>query len=100
VEKLEASGIMIGAFDMADWTQGKEHMEPGDHLVIFSDGVTEAESSNGQFGDARTTEAVVALREHSPEELIDELVCQVREFVGDTPQSDDITLVALKRSET
>lgn len=100
VEKLEASGIMIGAFDMAEWTQGKEHMEPGDHLVIFSDGVTEAESSNGQFGDARTTEAVVALREHSPEELIDELVCQVREFVGDTPQSDDITLVALKRSET
>lgn len=99
VEQLEPSGIMIGAFDMADWSEQETQMSPGDHLVIFSDGVTEAESSDGQFGERRTIESAVALRESSPDQLIRDLVGGLRDFVGDTPQSDDITLVALKRSQ-
>ncbi len=99
VEQLEPCGIMIGAFDMADWSEQETHMRPGDHLVVFSDGVTEAESSDGQFGEKRTIETAVALRENSPDQLIRDLVASVRDFVGETPQSDDITLVALKRSQ-
>lgn len=98
VEQLEPCGIMIGAFDMADWTEQEVRMNPGDHLVVFSDGVTEAESESGQFGEQRTLETAKELCHEPPAKLIEGLVDRVRDFVGDTPQSDDITLVALKRS--
>ena len=98
LEKLEPSGIMIGAFDGMEWTQQEIQLEPGDLVFSFSDGVTEAECGDQQFGDERTEKLVVDSRTLSADDLVHHLMDEINEFMGDAPQSDDITVLAVKRT--
>ncbi len=97
LEHLEPSGSMIGAFDFFTWTEDSQALEPGDLLFIFTDGVTEAMKGDEQYSDARLEKLVVSSHELNPEALAGKLVGDIDVFVGDAPQSDDITLLILKR---
>jgi sigma-B regulation protein RsbU (phosphoserine phosphatase) len=74
-------------------------MVPGTTLFLYTDGLTEAENaSQEQFGRLRIDEVVKACK-GSPQELIETMINAVHQFVGDTEQSDDLTLLAFKYSQ-
>jgi sigma-B regulation protein RsbU (phosphoserine phosphatase) len=100
LEHLKPSGIMIGAFDFTDWEEHQLVLNPDDTLFIFSDGVTEAERDGVQYGDALTEEKVVQWHDLSPRELLSNMMEDINTFMGDAPRSDDITMLAVKRTTT
>ena len=68
----------------------------GKILFLYTDGLTEAENSNRNlFGMERISE-VIAPFEGSPQELIETMTAAVHQFVGDTEQSDDLTMLAFR----
>jgi sigma-B regulation protein RsbU (phosphoserine phosphatase) len=98
IEYLEASGVMIGAFDFVGWKEQKVGFNASDLLYIFTDGVTEAEATDGgMYSDERTEKMVMENRALSPKELADTIVADIRDFVQDAPSSDDITMMIIKR---
>ena len=72
-------------------------MEPGDVLVLYTDGITEAENANlDMFGVERLEKIIRGSRGISANELSEEILNAVRVFTGDHPQSDDITLMVIR----
>ncbi|MDD3732291.1 MAG: SpoIIE family protein phosphatase [candidate division Zixibacteria bacterium] len=96
---LEPSGIMIGAFDFAVWQEQIIDLADGDLLFIFSDGVTEAERENVQYGESRMEKLVTENRHQTPREIVERLMGDLNEFMGEAPRSDDITILIVKRAE-
>jgi len=93
VQRLEATATVLGAF--ADWNCDVEEVkiEEGDVLVLYSDGITEAENENGeQFGEARLLELLHGCRGLSADQLLEAIIGGVLDFSHDE-QLDDITLV-------
>jgi len=75
----------------------KIKLKKDDMLVIYTDGVTEAMNVNReQYGEERLLQLIKASGRLSPQEFIDRLSEAVKEFTGDMPQNDDITVVAIK----
>jgi phosphoserine phosphatase RsbU/P len=97
IERLEKGGLILGLFEHATFEEGSATLEPGDLLVAFSDGVTEALSTEGEeYGEQRLLDCVQANREKSPPELLDSIFASVREFTAGAVQSDDVTALVLR----
>ena len=72
---------------------------PGDVLVVYSDGVTEAmDAAETEFGEEKLTEIVNSHLDDSAAELIDRIFGDVKKHAGDHPQYDDMTMVVVKRA--
>lgn len=101
VEFLETGGFLLGIFPMATYDEGVTELRPGDVLFLFTDGVTEAEDRRkAQYGDDRLLEVLRAARASSARE-IGETVCEsVVRFSYGLHMADDLTLVAVKVSES
>ncbi len=97
MEKLNPGGPMIGAFDFISWEEGTAELSKGDLIFIFSDGVTEADNGEERYGDSRTEEFILRSDESNPKEIISHLMNKIRIFMGETPNSDDITMLTIKR---
>ncbi len=97
IERLNPSGTMIGAFDFTDWTEDTRTMSPGDLLFVYSDGVPEAQGAETQFGDDRMDKFIVSARRDPLGEVTSRLMKEIETFVADTPRSDDITMLLLRR---
>lgn len=95
--KLDATGFMIGAFPFGEWEEAHCAFSKGDQLIVFTDGVTEAEGPDGQFGDDRLEALVARHHDTTPAELEAMITDEIKAFVDNTPQSDDITMLMLKR---
>lgn len=89
-------GIALGVMDGIDFVDQSLPLEAGDHLLMFTDGVTEAVGpGETMFGDARLA-AIVADPVHSePKLLVEAVAHSVDVFAQTEPQADDITMVAL-----
>lgn len=97
-QALKARGVVLGAFETSLFEEGVVDLAPGDALVLYTDGVTEAMNADGQlFDEPRLRSVVMAHPSASAEELLRAIVQAVKEFVGDTPASDDLTMVVIKR---
>ncbi len=97
-EELSAQGIVLGAFADMEFEERRIEVGPGDVLVFFTDGVTEAMDPAGRmFEDERLQATVVAHRDGSAEQVAQAILDTVKAFTGDTPQSDDLTLFVVKR---
>jgi sigma-B regulation protein RsbU (phosphoserine phosphatase) len=73
-------------------------LEPGDLLVLYSDGVTEAQNAaEEEYGAERLLEVVRAAASESPDVMIARILASIDGFAGDAPQFDDITLLVLMR---
>jgi sigma-B regulation protein RsbU (phosphoserine phosphatase) len=73
-------------------------LEPGDRLLLFSDGVTEAQDAAGEeFGEPRLLDLVRTADGRSAEALVASVFDAIDAFAGDAPQYDDITLLVLER---
>jgi sigma-B regulation protein RsbU (phosphoserine phosphatase) len=90
------SNLPIGV--MPDWnfTEQETYIAPDSIILLYTDGLTEAENAlHEQFGEQRITDITTSFR-GSPRELIETMTDTVHLFVGDTEQSDDLTMLAIK----
>ena len=88
---------MVGLFGPAEYTQGSIMLEHGDTLLMFTDGVSEAENlAEEEFGEDRMIAAVRAAPEMNPAEMIVHMMREADEFVAGAPQHDDMTLVVVR----
>ena len=97
VTRLEKGGLILGLFEHATFEEDTMQLKPGDLLVAFSDGVTEALSEAGEeYGEDRLLACVEAHRSRTPQELLDAIFASVREFSMGAVQSDDVTALVLR----
>lgn len=97
-QRLKVGGLMIGLLPQAVYQDEEVPIQPGDLLVVQSDGVSEAMNANHeQFGEERLQQLLLEHRERTAEEIIDIIVKEVRKHAGAHPQSDDITIMVIKR---
>ncbi len=93
--RLEAGGAVLGVFSEWSYEQAEIKLAPGDRLLLFTDGVTEAaNSTEEEFGEERLVELAVALRERDAREMKDHILQSVAAFTGGSKQ-DDATLLVL-----
>ncbi|HZT33297.1 MAG TPA: fused response regulator/phosphatase [Bryobacteraceae bacterium] len=93
--RLEEGGAVLGIFPEWSYTQAEVPVEAGDRLVLFTDGVTEAENASGEcFGEARLVECLRANADRDAEGLREALLAAVTQFCGGR-FSDDATLVVV-----
>ena len=97
LRELEATGIAMGAMDDAEYSQASVRIAPGDILILYTDGITEAENVNLEmFGVERFQQTILNSASLSAKEISDEILKAVKEFTGGHPQSDDITLMVIR----
>ena len=97
VQRLEEGGPVLGLLAAAEYRQGTAPICPGDLLVFYSDGVTEApNTSEEQFGEERLLAAIEDCGQKSAAEIRDELLRRVRSFIGEKELQDDLTLVVVR----
>jgi serine phosphatase RsbU (regulator of sigma subunit) len=94
---LEATSMPVGLMEGAEFPVADQQLAPGDKLVIYSDGVTEAQNAAGEFfGKKRLREVVVAYAARSCTALHEAIQEAVSAFTEGAAQSDDITAVVLE----
>jgi sigma-B regulation protein RsbU (phosphoserine phosphatase) len=97
-QELSARGIILGSFEEVELEEQRIDVAPSDLLVFYTDGVTEARNAAGElFSMERLKEAVASHREANAKEIIKGVVQAINTFAGDTPPSDDFTLLVVKR---
>jgi sigma-B regulation protein RsbU (phosphoserine phosphatase) len=96
LESWPAVGPPVGLFPEAEFPEQSARLSPGDKVIIYSDGVSEAHNDLGeQFGEKRLATAVVENASRDAAGLSEALKQRLTAFTGDTPQKDDLTLLVL-----
>lgn len=98
-EWLDVRGIALGLVSSATYPVGAGRLMPGDFMVIYSDGITEAFDVNGEeYGEQRMLQTAIELRGRSASEILDAIFEDVSRFASGAPQHDDMTAIVVKRS--
>jgi sigma-B regulation protein RsbU (phosphoserine phosphatase) len=98
ITSLPATGLPVGMFEGVEFEEVTHKIEPGDFLVLYTDGVTEAMNrSSEEYGEMRFRQIMVSHSNQTAGEFLGGIVSNVEKFVAGEPQSDDITLLVLKR---
>jgi serine phosphatase RsbU (regulator of sigma subunit) len=96
-EYLEEGGVAFGVLPDARYEERPIALNPGDLLVLYTDGVSECESPTGEmFGTGRLEQAMLRLRGQGAREIMDRIVAEVTEWAADKGPSDDVTLIVVK----
>ena len=96
LEVLPGRGRLIGVLDDVTWETSRARLQPGDTLFLYTDGVTEARhGENGFFSGQGLTDALRACDRATPAQLVQGVLERVRQFAAESPQSDDLTAMAL-----
>jgi sigma-B regulation protein RsbU (phosphoserine phosphatase) len=91
-----AGGGALGLVEQTLYASGRMVLGPGEALLLYTDGVTEAtDLSETLYSDQRLEQFLETNRGSAPRQIIGDLVSDVRHFAGEAPQSDDITVLAL-----
>ena len=99
IERLPVAGNMaVGIFDDSQYTEATLQLQPGETLLLYTDGVTEAiNPREEEFTEMRLEQTLKKVTSSSCQEIIDTIKADVEAFADGAEQSDDITLLALKR---
>ena len=90
-------GFLLGVLEGSSYSTVTTFLNPGDALFLYTDGVTEAMNMDGQAYSNGSLQALVeSLADAKPETMVQEVVRQVQDFAGKAPQSDDITVLAIR----
>jgi sigma-B regulation protein RsbU (phosphoserine phosphatase) len=96
--RLTVGGTVLGLFEDSTFEEDVVHLNVGDLLVVYSDGITEAVNMDDEeFGDERLTRLLVERRGESAERLTDAIINAVTLHARGMPQGDDMTVVVVKR---
>jgi sigma-B regulation protein RsbU (phosphoserine phosphatase) len=97
IEELPAGGTVIGLFPRASYEEVALDLHPGDLLIAFTDGVPEAlNPAEEEFGEERLKSVARSITHLSVEEMSSHIVTEMRAWIQDAPQYDDLTFVLLK----
>jgi serine phosphatase RsbU (regulator of sigma subunit) len=97
IRRLGEGGPVVGLLEFAPYDQESVPLQPGDTVVIFSDGVSEALDATGaEFGDERLEQVAAEAGDAAPSVFVEKIVAAVREFTKGAPQSDDITVMVVR----
>ncbi len=100
VQGLSTGGVVLSILEDFPYEEQSVELGPGDLIVVYSDGVTEAVNpGQEQFGVDRLRSVVEQHRDEAPSALVDQVIGAVQAHAGAAPQMDDITLVAVRRLE-
>jgi len=95
--RLECGGPIVGLFEGASYEEETVTLNIGDWLIVYSDGVSEALSAEGEeYGESRILTCVRKNLDMEPQPLLDSLFADVRDFARGAAQSDDITAMVLR----
>lgn len=97
IERLDVGGLPFGIQPEVKYESATVTLSPGDWLIIFTDGLVEAENARqDEYGEARLLAAIEAGKLVAPTEMLKGLMAELDLFVGNTPQHDDVTCMLLK----
>jgi sigma-B regulation protein RsbU (phosphoserine phosphatase) len=97
LRRLEADGMPVGLFDFAPYVSSKLTLKPGDTVVLYSDGVTEAHDIEGnEFGEPRLIEVLQQHLGQPAGEVLNRVVEAVQAFARGAEQYDDVTALVVR----
>jgi sigma-B regulation protein RsbU (phosphoserine phosphatase) len=97
IERLDVGGLPLGIQPETQYESASVALAPGDWLVIFTDGLVEAENARqDEYGETRLLAVIVAGAATTPAEMLNRLMAELDLFVGNTPQHDDVTCLLVK----
>lgn len=100
MKRLTRGGPVLGLLPDASFQQERVNLAPGDVLLLFSDGVSEAMNAvDEEFGEARLQELLIRNALEPAQELVQRVLAAIHDFTGQTPWHDDLTLMVLKPKE-
>jgi serine phosphatase RsbU (regulator of sigma subunit) len=98
---IDADGMLIGVLPSVEFDQGRIPLHPGDAMVLYTDGVIEAENEVGErYGDKRLHRLLERTYRWSATKILNAIFTDVEEFCSNRPQSDDMTVLVVKGKET
>ena len=100
LELLEEGGVLLGVLEGAPYAEGEVTLAPGDTLVLFTDGITEAWSAtdaDDEYGEGRLEATIRQHRTEPAQAVLDALRADVRRHTGGGPLDDDLTIAVLQR---
>ncbi len=97
LERIESNGLLFGVTPEPDYPVCDMQISAGDRLLLYTDGLIEPENSRGEsFGDSRLEGVIRENQSHSPSDLVDQLLSEMRHWQpAANEQQDDITLVVI-----
>jgi sigma-B regulation protein RsbU (phosphoserine phosphatase) len=97
IERLDVGGLPLGIQPEAKYESASVALAPGDWLVIFTDGLVEAENARQEeYGEPRLLSTIAAGASTTPTDMLKRLMAELDLFVGQTPQHDDVTCLLVK----
>jgi hypothetical protein len=97
IERLQTGGVPLGILENAPYQSSSVTLQPGDWLVIFTDGVVEAENQQQEeYGEARLFGVLQAGLTYAPAALLNYIMSDLDRFVANAPQHDDVTLMLMR----
>lgn len=97
VERLSDGGLPLGIRDAGTYESGQVTLQPGDWLLIFTDGLVEAVNRRDEeYGEPRMLKVLDGGTGATPQELLTRTMADLDAFVGETPQHDDVTCLLVK----
>jgi len=96
-QRLDAEGLILGVNKEVVFEENKEQLNAGDILLLYTDGIIEAENKDGQFfGEERLCDILHDNQNQTAEVIIENLLNQIRLFTGDHTFRDDVTMVVMR----
>ncbi|MGD0988132.1 MAG: PP2C family protein-serine/threonine phosphatase [Candidatus Sulfotelmatobacter sp.] len=97
IERLDVGGLPLGIQPEASYQSASVTLSPGDWLIIFTDGLVEAENARQEeYGETRLLNAIAAGAATTPADMLNRFMAELDLFVGSTPQHDDVTCLLVK----
>jgi phosphoserine phosphatase RsbU/P len=98
VKRLDVGGVVVGVMPEYPYEETSVQMNPGDLLVVYSDGITEAMNEfEEEYEENRLVNLLLELQDRSPDNIIETILKSVNEFSGKTEPMDDKTIVVIKK---
>jgi len=97
VLRIESTGLPLGMFHEVEFSATRMHLDPGDTLFLFTDGLSEARQGDDEYGVDRVMKLVRQQARRCPSDLIAACLDDLRAFAENSPQLDDLTLLAIQR---
>lgn len=103
VQRIQATGMPVGLFSDAEYGVKKFHLNKDDTILLYTDGLTESSikesgGSTREYGEQRVVEQLAKVNGTAPKYIIDELIQDHKTWLRDSKPSDDVTVLAVKRT--